>query len=881
MKTFLNTTVIIVIFCSGIFSAAAQLTTTNSYAGPSIPLGFEQWDSTCNGPNTTISITLPAGELIRVDSISTTYDIYTYAPNAPNAQQSQLFCENTGIVESVYGNLIEEPGEDGNYQRTGIPIANGTYFGGTTLTFQIRAWRLSGGDNVCSSLEHEIGSWDITVHHSAALITPKIGINNVAPVNTFDVGGKIRIGHDNTMDAPGSIQFLPDIKDFQGFDGQNWYSLTSESNNEFPFVSKTNPSTLPAYTMTANNTNISPLDTCGLIYDSGGPFGPYGGFESKEISFSNFNGYLGIRLTILSMDIDPESSLSINGQPYFGVSTDPITIYLTDESFKFFSFFGGDQGYEIQYEVLYGQSDNSLLDYQPITYWRMNTEKAAMYGGFVDIQNTKVDSLGFYSLNYGFNNKAKGDYSFVLGKDNSATALHSMALGNNNFANDEDAIVIGHQSNASGYQGLAFGNEVNATGNFATAIGHLSLASGQSSISIGQNTSATESYTTALGYDADATGFSSTAVGYSVNASGFGSTVLGNSAIGSGAYALSLGTSTEASGLRSTAIGSQTKATGNYSTAMGSQTEASGDYSTALGRETEAIGDYATTFGSNSTASGNYALSNGFYSHASGGSSTALGSNNSAEGDGSFTAGILNKSSGYVSISLGYTAFATGDYSFAAGRSVTAGGDYSIALGGYVTATGDYSIAMGQDLNTNNFNGCLLLGDASTNYQLLSSTNNQFMTRYFGGYRFYTSPVVGVQLNPGNNAWTSYSDFNKKENFEELDGPEVLNKIAEFRSTSWNYKGQDPKIFRHYGIMAQDFYGAFGQDSYGKIGCDTLVNPIDLLGIAYVAIQTLDEKRRAMENENSVLKAANSILELRLEAIEKKMDQLFAEKESN
>jgi len=57
-----------------------------------------------------------------------------------------------------------------------------------------------------------------------------------------------------------------------------------------------------------------------------------------------------------------------------------------------------------------------------------------------------------------------------------------------------------------------------------------------------------------------------------------------------------------------------------------------------------------------------------------------------------------------------------------------------------------------------------------------------------------------------------------------VDGEEVLRKIRGFELTSWNFIGHDPKEFRHYGPMAQDFFAAFGHDSVGKIGTETTIN---------------------------------------------------------
>ena len=67
---------------------------------------------------------------------------------------------------------------------------------------------------------------------------------------------------------------------------------------------------------------------------------------------------------------------------------------------------------------------------------------------------------------------------------------------------------------------------------------------------------------------------------------------------------------------------------------------------------------------------------------------------------------------------------------------------------------------------------------------------------------------------------------------------------AGFELSSWNFIGRDPKEFRHYGPMAQDFFSAFGQDGVGQIGTETTINSGDLAGILMVAVQVL-EKRTA------------------------------------
>src|SRR5215813_808339 len=128
---------------------------------------------------------------------------------------------------------------------------------------------------------------------------------------------------------------------------------------------------------------------------------------------------------------------------------------------------------------------------------------------------------------------------------------------------------------------------------------------------------------------------------------------------------------------------------------------------------------------------------------------------------------------------------------------------------------------------------------------------------------------VRVAVIEGQVAFTASSDKTKKENFKPVDGEEVLGKIRGFELTSWNFIGHDPKEFRHYGPMAQDFFAAFGHDGVGRIGTETTINSGDIAGILMIAVQAL-EKRTAELKET---KAELAELTARLEALELRQKQ--------
>ena len=136
---------------------------------------------------------------------------------------------------------------------------------------------------------------------------------------------------------------------------------------------------------------------------------------------------------------------------------------------------------------------------------------------------------------------------------------------------------------------------------------------------------------------------------------------------------------------------------------------------------------------------------------------------------------------------------------------------------------------------------------------------------------------TSVTVIEGQVAFTAVSDKTKKENFQPVDGEEVLGKIRGFELTSWNFIGHDPKEFRHYGPMAQDFFAAFGHDGVGQIGTETTINSGDLAGILMIAVQALEKRTAELKQKEAQI----AVLAARLEALELRQNpsiQITAEK---
>jgi hypothetical protein len=360
-----------------------------------------------------------------------------------------------------------------------------------------------------------------------------------------------------------------------------------------------------------------------------------------------------------------------------------------------------------------------------------------------------------------------------------------------------------------------------------------------------------------------------------------------------GIYSLACGYNAKASGAGSIALGGIEGGFGVSSTGFGSISmgfgSASGDYSVNIGGGS-AFAEHSTHIGAAGYTEGYMSTAIGSYAWCGGEKSTAIGGYAQAGGPYSLALGGGNLSSIGVGIamadgigSVAINGWAEGDDAYAIGDFARASGDYAYAIGNLARASGDYSTAIGHWANTQYKTGSFAIFDYSVGYSgdLGNDADNQMMMHFAGGYKFYsdTFSTVGVSLAAGGNSWATISDIRKKENFAAIDGEAFLRKIAKFKLTSWNYKGQDPAMYRHYGPMAQDFYAAFGKDQYGTVGNDTTINQADMEGVSFIAIQALVKrteelqkkvnelecKNNTLSNENTELKAE---LTGRIEAIE-------------
>lgn len=443
-------------------------------------------------------------------------------------------------------------------------------------------------------------------------------------------------------------------------------------------------------------------------------------------------------------------------------------------------------------------------------------DKAAIRAGEVNSASWDKDNTGSFSAGFGYNSMAYGGYSLATGYNTSAIGNASTALGDNTISKAFGSIAIGSYND----------NTDNPSGALPT----------DRVFQIGNGNSTTRS--NAL-------------------------TVLRNGNIG-------IGTLFPITNLHVVDKNVLFSNTSTSLPASPADVPISGTGNRMMWYADKAAFRAGGCLSSswNKDSIGTYSFAGGFDSRATNSSSIALGFNAIARGLYSIAIGSNTIASDYSSVAIGEGTLASGYAATAIGSGTIASGRAATAMGSNTEASGNYSTALGRYVKTNGKTGSFIIGDDGSqrlNNVYYSDVNNQMQMVFAGGYRLYTgSAISGVYMNGGDNSWSAVSDSTKKEKLLPVDGELFLNKISKLRLSSWNYKGQSAKQYRHYGPMAQDFHNAFGKDAYGNIGCDTLINQQDFLGINLIAIQALEKRTTKIE----MLQKQNAALQQQLDEVQ-------------
>jgi hypothetical protein len=233
----------------------------------------------------------------------------------------------------------------------------------------------------------------------------------------------------------------------------------------------------------------------------------------------------------------------------------------------------------------------------------------------------------------------------------------------------------------------------------------------------------------------------------------------------------------------------------------------------------------------------------------------------------------------YSTISGGSYNEVNGDSStISGGYRNTNGGHYATIPGGSDNLANAYAFAAGRRAKANH-TGAFVWAD-STDADFPSERTGQFRVRAGGGARFDINgghwidlrntgsianpPIRVINTSTGGylssgGAWTDSSDRNRKENFQPVNAPALLEKVLALPLSTWNYKAEDASI-RHVGPVAQDFHAAFG------VGADDRhIAALDGNGVALAAIQGLNQKleEKLQQKETEITELKRAVAELK------------------
>jgi len=504
---------------------------------------------------------------------------------------------------------------------------------------------------------------------------------------------------------------------------------------------------------------------------------------------------------------------------------------------------------------------------------------------------------------------------------------YSVAMGYNARAQGTNAIAFGKRAKAPGFSAVGFGDGVNANGAHAFSTGLGTTGEGYYSVTGGE-------YTTASSYGGVAFGRFNISGGtanswvvtdplfelgngsdFSVRSNAF--TVLKNGKTSvnganpqvtlevNGTDAIKIPTGTTAQ--RPSAIAGYFRY--NSTTGLPEFNNGSSWQSLVVGSGSALINNTGTrNLFAGSPMGGGTGTDNAFFGSSAGAANTT-GGFNVMVGAGAGKSNATGGSNTIVGFNAGQ-ATTTGSFNSntfvgsRAGEIATGGPNTFIgAESGLLTRTGTQNVFVGNFAGNTNDNGAQntiigydadvagpgLLNATAIGYSTSVNANNNMV---FGnssviGWGFGAQPVagraivVGSTASNGNGAflttggtWTNASDRNKKENFESLNGSEILEKVKQLPITRWNYKGESASV-THIGPMAQDFYQAFktGND-------DTSISTIDPAGVALLSIQELLKKIEVLETENKKLKSENGDLETRVTTIAQQQEALLKDVEA-
>ncbi len=419
--------------------------------------------------------------------------------------------------------------------------------------------------------------------------------------------GKVTI--DSTFENNGMI--------FPSSDGESGQMLSTDGNGILYWKNSEADALLNGYSPYACSDSVGLLigstsatfDTCGNLFDTGGPTGQYGNNEHFQLRIQP-SAHILTRIILHSLDVElNRDTLWIGNAPYTGtINVGDTLIFAANRvvtiRFKSDNINVGD-GFHLTWDrINYFDSIVNVpfagFYFDPIksaigggveveSAWSLTGEKSVFFGygaKALGVNSVAIGASAFVAQDYGV---ALGLNSFVgniggtaLGVANYSTGSASSAIGNSNFSYANESTAIGILNSVNGQYGTSVGYNNSSNGEFGSSLGNGNIASGEKSSSTGYYNFATNFATSALGYQNSAGGISGTAIGHQNNAPAD--------------YSTAMGFLNNATGHSSIVIGHENVASSYSTSAIGFKTNANIYGMTTIGRHNALIGGSTTSW---------------------------------------------------------------------------------------------------------------------------------------------------------------------------------------------------------------------------------------------------------------------------------------------
>lgn len=338
----------------------------------------------------------------------------------------------------------------------------------------------------------------------------------------------------------------------------------------------------------------------------------------------------------------------------------------------------------------------------------------------------------------------------------------------------------------------------------------------------------------------------------------------------------------------------------NHSVAGGQNNTVNANYSATFGRNHSLQADYTFTAGNDVDVTSGGTFSAGFglsvdleapYTFAAGQNlnvednhSAAFGYNNTVQSPYGFVAGRDNTigtgdpgaavfggsndvNSNYTLVA-GYNNYVNNSrFSLTVGEDNSNQGSHSFISGenSAITVNSNHAVALGRRAKVQHNGSFVFKDDDDT--ELASSSSDQMMMGFSGGYRFYTNDgyTTGVRLNTGNNTWSSLSDRRAKTQIEDL--ATATDRVAALRPVEYFYKSDSLRTHKTMGFIAQEVAEVLPEvvDVPNQAEQMYTIRYTELIPILTKALQEQQQANVDLESEVDTLRGEVQSLKAQLE----------------